>query len=231
MIKIVISQGIYKLLQEKECLLNRQDIIVFPTQSNDETLNIHLAEKVDLIISELDMPGMTSELLYSTIRKNAELQRVAVLLVCPNNMKSLERCSRCMADAAIPNLNPALIMAKAQNLLNLSLRGTSRVRVSIKGKASVHGNSIDTSLVCYLQDISSTGLLLETEESLNRGDQVVCALLLPDGTGFQVTGEIVRTVYSAPRSAANQYGVRFVNLTAEASQALESIVKNNVLSQ
>ncbi len=80
MIKIIISQGIYKLLQEKECLLNRQDIVVFPTGSNDETLKIHLAEKADLIISELDMPGMASELLYSTIRKNAELQRVAVLI-------------------------------------------------------------------------------------------------------------------------------------------------------
>ncbi len=230
MIKIIISQGIYKLLQEKECLLNRQDIVVFPTSSNDETQKIHFAEKADLIISELDMPGMASELLYSTIRKNAELKRVAVLMVCPNNMKSLERCSRCMADAAIPSLNPALIMAKAQNLLNLSLRDTSRVRISIKGKATVHGNPIDTSIICYSQDISSTGLLLETEESLNQGDQVVCSFLLPDGTGFQVSGEIVRTVYSSPQSAANQYGVRFLNLAAGARQALETIVQNSMLS-
>ncbi len=202
--------------------------MVFPSGSNDETLKIHSAEQVNLIISELDMPGMASELLYSTIRKNAELQRVIVLIVCPNNMKSIERCSRCMADAAIPQMNPTLILAKAQNLLNLSLRDTSRVPISIKGKASVHGNPIDTSIICCSQDISTTGMLLETEEILTRGDQVVCSFLLLDGTRLQVDGEIVRTVYSAPQSATNQYGVRFLNLTAEARQSLETIAKNSM---
>jgi hypothetical protein len=228
MIKIIISQDIYNLLQEKESLLNRQDIMVFPTNSNDETLKIHFAEHANLIISELDMPGMASELLYSTIRKNTELQRVAVLMICPNNIKSIERCSRCMADAAIPQMNPALILAKAQHLLNLSLRDTFRVPISIKGKASVHGNPVDTALICSSHDISSTGVLLETEEILAPGDQVVYSFFLPDGTRFQVDGEIVRTVYPAPRSVASQYGVRFLNLNAEARQALETFIKNFV---
>jgi CheY-like chemotaxis protein len=227
MIKIIISQGIYNLLQEKESLLKRQDVVVFPTASNDEILKIHFAEQADLIISDLDLPGMASELLYSTIRKNTELQRVAVIMICPNNIKSIERCSRCMADAAIPHpVNPALIMAKAQHLLNLSLRETSRVPISIKGEASVHGNPVDTALICCTHDISSTGVLLETEEILTRGDQIVCSFFLPDGTRFQASGEIVRTVYPALRSAASQYGIRFLNLTEEARQALEKFIKN-----
>ncbi|HYA87735.1 MAG TPA: response regulator [Nitrospirota bacterium] len=133
--KIIISQDIYKLFQDKDSLLNRQDIIVFQTGSNDETLKIHLAEKVNLIIAELDMPGMTSELLYATIRKNPELRHVMVLMISPNTMKSVERCSRCMADAVITKpANPALILAKAQSLLDISWREASQVRVSANGK-------------------------------------------------------------------------------------------------
>jgi len=135
MIKIIISQEIYKQLQEKDSLLNRQDILVFQTASNDETLKIHSAEKVNLIITELDMPGTTSEILFATIRKNPELRRVMVLMITPNNMKSIERCSRCTADAVITRpLNPALVLAKVQNLLDLYWRETSRLRVSVAGK-------------------------------------------------------------------------------------------------
>jgi len=135
MLKIIISQGIYKLLQEKNSLLNRQDIIVFPTDSNDETLKIHIAEQVNLIIAELDMPGMSSELLYSMVRKNTKLRRVALLMICPNNNESIERCSRCMADAVILRpLNPSLILAKAQNILDLSSREIFRVQCSDNAK-------------------------------------------------------------------------------------------------
>ena len=226
MIKIIISQGIYELMQGKNSLLNRQDIMVFPTGSNDDTLKIHLAEQVNLIIADLDMPGMASELLYSMIRKNAELRRVAILIICPNNNKSIERCSRCMADAIVVRpVKPALILAKAQLLLDLSLRENFRAPVSINGKASVHGNPIDTELICCSHNISSTGVLIETEKILNQGDQVVCSFFLPDGTQTQVVGEIVRAVYHEPKSAANQYGVRFFNLTADARQALETFIK------
>jgi CheY-like chemotaxis protein len=232
MIKIIISQDIYKLMQEKDSLLKRQDIIVFPTGSNDETLKIHLAEKVNLIITELDMPGIASEFLYNMIRKNTELRMVAVLMICPNNNKSIEQCSRCMVDAVILRpVNPELIMAKAQHLLDLSLREASRVRVPLNGKGSVHGNPVDTTLICCSDNISSTGVLLDTENILNQGDQLVCSLCLPDKTQVQVTGEIVRTVYHMPRSGANQYGVRFFNLTAEAKQLLETFINSYVQLQ
>ncbi|HUI45901.1 MAG TPA: PilZ domain-containing protein [Nitrospirota bacterium] len=232
MLKVIISESIHKLLQEKDSLLNRQDISVFQTRSNDETMKIHLAEKANLIVTELDMPGMDSELLYSMIRKDKELQRVAVLMICPNNMKSIERCSHCMADAIILRpVNPALILAKAQQLLDLSWRDTYRARVLINGKASVRGNPDDTALICCAHNISSTGVLFETEKVLNEGDQVVCSFFLPGGTEVQVAGEIVRTVHHAPRFTSNQYGVRFSNLTAEARQALETFIQSSVQLQ
>lgn len=228
MYKILISQSIDKLLQEKDSLLSRQDITTFVTNSNDETLKIHLAEHVNLIIAELDMPGMTNEVLYSMIRKSPELKQVAIIIICPNNIKSIERCSRCMADAVIMQpLDPALILAKAQYFLDLSLRETTRIRASVQGKASFHGNPVDTTLSFWAHNISSTGAFLETESILSRGDQIVCSFILSDGTQVQVEGEIVRTVYDQPRSPVNQYGIRFFNLTTEARQTLERFINGS----
>jgi len=227
--KIIIAEDIYKLLQDKDSLLNRKDIIVLPTGSNDETLELHLAHKVNLIITELDMPGMTSELLFSRIRKSTELRQVSVLMISPNNMKSIERCARCMADAVITGpVNPTLILAKTQDLLDLSWRKTSRMRISVNGKVSVRGNPVDTTHMCCFHDISSTGLLLETGLILNCGDKAVCSFFLPNGTHVEAEGEIVRTVYPTARSAANQYGVRFSNRAAEARQTLETFFKSYV---
>ncbi len=232
MIKVIISNNIYKLMQKNRSLLNRQDIRVFSTDSNDETLKIHLAEHVNLIVADLDMPGMANELLYPMIRKNTELQRVAILIVSPNNNDSIEQCSRCMPDSIIVRpVNHSLILAKAQHLLDLSVRESSRVWVSLNGKATVQGDPVATALIYSTTNISSTGVLLETEKILNHGDQAVCSFILPDGTQIEVVGEIVRSVYHAPRSVANQYGLKFLNFTAEARQVLEKFLKSHAQSQ
>ena len=49
--------------------------------TNDDILAVHQAEKVNLIISQLNMPGMKSERLYTAIRKNGELRQVSLIML------------------------------------------------------------------------------------------------------------------------------------------------------
>ncbi len=231
--KVIIQQELHKMLQEKDSFLNRSDIRVFISNSNDETLNIHRAECVSLIITLLDMPGMSSEHLFSLIKKEASLRDVSVLMVCPNNPAAIELSSRCGASAVLLRpVNPALLLAKAQQLLNIhASRETCRVLLKIEGKANVRRNPGNSSFVCRSQDISVSGMLIETDKVLYLGDQVACSLALPNSRKIETTGEIVRAISQERGSAIYQYGVKFIALSADARGALEAFVDENASPQ
>jgi CheY-like chemotaxis protein/Tfp pilus assembly protein PilZ len=223
--KVLIAQGIHKLLQQKNSFLDRADMEVFTAASNDETLEIHREKRVHLIITELDMPGMRSEQLFSLIRKDPELRAVSVLMICPDNPAAIEQSARCSANAALPRpVKPAMLLAKAQQLLDIAWRETYRVLVSVEGNAVVQGNPMNTTFFCRSQNISTSGLLIETDKMLAQGDRVLCSFFLPDSIRIQATGEIVRILPQAPGANAKQYGVKFSSLTHEARQALQAFV-------
>lgn len=218
----MIAQDINKILQQKNSFLKRADIKVFTAASNDEALKIHREERVHLIITQLDMPGMTSEQFCSLVREDPELRAVSVIMICTNNRAEIEQSSRCRANAVILRpVNPALLLAKAQQLLDISWRETYRVLLSL----TVDGNAKDTPFFCRSQNISTSGMLIETDKTLPHGDRVICSFFLPDSMRIQAAGEIVRIPQQATGSTVKQYGVKFSNLTPEARQALEAFVE------
>jgi DNA-binding response OmpR family regulator len=219
--KIVIEKHINAHLRKKNSFLDRADMRVFTTTTTDEVLQIHRTVRVDLIIIPLDMPGMTSEQLCSHLREDAEQGAVPVIMVCAHMRRAIEKSARCGADAVITRpIKPAMLLAQAKTLLNLSWRETYRVLLNV----AVEG-SIDTgSFVCNSLDISLDGMLIETAQILNRGDRLSCSFFLPDMTQIQVTGEIVRTIQPAPGVDANWYGVHFVSLSPDAEKSLEAFI-------
>lgn len=226
--KVLIGQDIHKTLRQKNSFLDRTDVKIFTATSNDEALKIHRKERVHLIIAELDMPGMqgmSTEKLFSLIRKDSELRSVSVLIICPNSPAAIEQSSRCGANAVLLRpVDPAMILSKAQQLLEIASRETYRVLVAVEGNAIIHGNPLNTTFFCRSQNISTTGMLIETDKTLAQGDHVVCSFFLPDSIRIQATGEIVRILPQASEAEAKRYGVKFSILTSEARQALESFV-------
>ncbi len=220
--KILIAQDISKVLQQKNSFLKRADIKVFTAASNDEALNIHREEHVHLIITQLDMPGMASEKFCSLVREDPELNAVSIIMICTNNSAEIELSSRCRANAVILRpINSALILAKAQQLLDIAWRETYRVLISL----SVDGNSKETPFFCRSQNISISGMLIETDKTLPHGDRVICSFFLPDSIRIQATGEVVRIPQQASGATVKQYGIKFAHLTSEARQALEAFVE------
>lgn len=213
------------MFQQKDSFLTRSDFVIFTTTSNDETLKIHRAEHANLIITPLEMPGMSSEHLFLSIRKDATLRNVSVLMVCPSNQAAIEQSLRCGANEVLMRpVNPALILAKAQKLLNISPRDTSRMVVSVDGKVTVHGNPRESSFVCRLLDISASGMLVETKRTLTVGDVISCSFVLPNSRRLELTGAIVRFLRQKPDAAEYHYGIKFSNLSDNTRQALETLV-------
>jgi DNA-binding response OmpR family regulator len=224
--KILVAQEISDILQRKNSFLERGDMLVFTAASNDEALGIHRAERADLVITHLELPGMDVEQFCSLIRQKAAPGAVSLIMVCSNNRGSLEKSSRCRADAVLLRpVKSALIMAKAKQLLNINWRETYRVLLNV----SVEGSSSEQMFACRSLDLSTTGMRIETEHSFRQGDRVICSFFLPDAktTHIEATGEIARIIPPGPGTGAGRYGVHFLDLSDDARKALGAFLNAN----
>ena len=222
--KILIAQEINKLLQKKNSFLHRADMRVFTAATSDEALAIHRTEHSDLIITQLDLPGMPCEQFCSLVREGLARQDVAIIMVCENNDEARAHCLRLGAHAVYRRpIKPALVLAKAHKLLNLSLRETYRVLLSV----AVEGSACDQMFSCRTLDISTTGMLMETALTFHQSDRLFCSFYLPDAntTHIMATGEIVRAIRQAPNQDVNRYGIHFLDLTEDAHEALQAFLE------
>ena len=119
--KILLTNDIKKLFTEQSNFLDRSDITVVTAATNAELLKIHRKENVDLIVSQLEAPGIKSEKIFEIIRKNDDLRKVSVIIICKDTLANRERCKLCHANEVftIP-VDLALLFIKMQQLLNIS---------------------------------------------------------------------------------------------------------------
>ena len=210
------------ILEKEKSLLNREGIKLFSAATTDDVLSTHRVEKVDIIIVELHTPGMKSEELCSTIRSDKILSKVSMIILCPDNTADIEKSTRCKANAVLTlPMDPAKLLEKVRQLLEISWREAYRVLVSV----NVSGTSKDKSFFCRSGNISITGMLIETEKGFEKGDQLACSFFLPDSVQIKTTGEIVRVMKQVAGSKTCQYGIRFSALPAEAKSAIEVFVE------
>jgi two-component system chemotaxis response regulator CheY len=224
--KVLIAHDIHGLLEQDSTFLNRTDMRVFVAATNDEALKIHRAERMNLIITQLDMPGMTSEQFCSLIREDADLRAVSMIMVCANTPAAIEQSVRCRANAVLLRpIHPSLIMAKAQQLLDIAARETLRVLLS----ASVDSHTKDKSFYCRSRNIGVTGMLIETDKILAEGARLSCLFYLPNSKKIQASGKIIRAIEQAPGDVDRQYGLMFTDITPEARQLLIDFVESTSL--
>ena len=219
--KIIITQDIKALLDREETFLKRADVRLFSAVSNEEALDIHRTEKADLIIAELDARGMNGELLCATIRESEELCRASLIIMHSGGASDISRISACRANAfAEKDADPATLLAKARQLMSIPVRETYRAPVGIRVEC---GSRIKPSLG-YSENISVTGMLVDTERSLPKGEVIWCWFVLPDSTHIRTNAEIVRAAVRATEHDTNQYGIKFLDLAAEFTAAIDAYV-------
>jgi DNA-binding response OmpR family regulator len=218
--KVLVAQELHTLLQQENSVLNRADFKILTAASNDELLKVHREEQVNLIITQLDMPGMPTEQFCSVIREEANLRGVSLIMVCANNPAAIEKSSRCRANAVLLRpVHPLLLIVKAQQLLEIASRDTYRVLLS----ANLEGRSKDERFFCRSRNISATGILIETDRVLS------LSFFLPDAKQVQASGKIVRTLAQAPGTKDNQYGLMFSEISPEAKRLLMAFVEKKAL--
>lgn len=220
--KILIADALKALLAKEKSFLDRASVKMFTAATNDDILAVHRAEQVNLIISQLDMTGMKSDQLYAAIRNDGELRKVSLIMICNGGPGDREHAERCTANAVMTKpVDTALLLKKVQDLLDISWRESYRVLLSV----NVTGTSKESSFFCRSENISTTGLLVETDRGLKEGDRVVCSFFLPGARQIVAPGEIVRSIDSAQKAGQRRYGVKFDKLTPEAKSAIDAFVE------
>ena len=219
--KVLLANDLKNLIIEKNSFLDRADIKVLTTTTNAELLKIHRQEEVDLIVTQLDAPGIKSELIFDTIRKNEELRQVSTILICKDTLTHRERCKQCRPNAVFTMpVDTALLYSKMQQLLNVAPRTFHRTALAV----AIQGKFKDRPLPFFTENISSSGMLIRSDEPLSQGDGVFFSFFLPNGTHMTGYGEITRVVSPATSHDALLYGIKFTNIDPDVQSAIDAVV-------
>jgi len=222
--KVLIAQELHALLEQDRSFLDRTDMQVLVAATNDEVLAFHRAEQVDLIISKLDLPGIASEKLYGLIREDAALRTVSTILCCANTPEAIKKSSHCSVNAVLLEpLHPVLLMAKAQQLLDIAARENIRVLLGVV----IDGRFGEEAFYCRTKNISATGMMIETRKRLVEGARLTCQFYLPDATRIQTSGKIVRIIQQTSGDGELQYGLMFTDIAPETKQLLAGYVESS----
>jgi CheY-like chemotaxis protein len=220
--KILITDDVAPIIANDKSFLDREGVKLLMVATHDDVLSVHRAEKADVIITSLNSPGLRSEELCSALRSENALRKVSVILICPDNATDIGRSAQCKANAVLTMpVDPADLLGKIRGLLDISWRESYRVLVSV----IVEGSNKDRPFFGRSGNISTTGILLESEKVLEKGDQLMCSFFLPGSEQIKTNGEIVRVMQSTGGSKTFQYGIRFSQLSVEARLAIEEFVE------
>jgi DNA-binding response OmpR family regulator len=219
--KILIANTVNSVVEGEKDFLGRQDIQLFTAATSDDVLALHRTEKMDLIVLGAGLPGMAAEELGSLIRKDPELKAVSLIILCRDDPAALERASRCGANAVMTlPVSSDRLLERARRLIDISSRGSYRVLVSV----TVEGSVKDRTFFGRSENISATGMLLETDKVLKKGDRLKCSFFLPDAPQLLTTAEIVRDIEQAANAKSRKYGVQFLSLSPEAKASLREFI-------
>lgn len=216
--KILVAHAVHNYLKHDPEFREWTGIVVFVAASNDEALEIHRAERVDLIITDLKAPGMSSSEFCAAVRDDLDLRTVSIIVICANEIEAIEEGLRCRANAILLRpVHPLVLMTKARQLVNVPPRGAydALVRVRIQGEAG------EKTFFCRSQNISAAGMLIETEQQLNEGMRIECSFLLPGSTQVaHMPMKIVRAAGQTGAENVRQYGAMFTDMPSAVRQLL-----------
>ncbi len=217
--KIFVAEALRAFIEEQKSLLNRNDVRLFSARTAEDVLKLHRTERMDLIIADLDMPDMGGDELCARIRADAKLGTVYFILICSGRKAALEKAERCGANSFITRpFNLPEIADRVGRLLDIPRRRDTRALV----KVSVQGQFRAEPFFCISCDVSVSGILIETDKTLAKGDMMNCSFFLANTERVHVKGEVMRVVRG--EKSAYSCGVRFIEHSADAKSRIAKFV-------
>ena len=205
-----------------DTILGRGSITTYLARTSEEILNIHGVRKADMIITDADLPLMGGVKLCSAIRSDANLKDVSIVLICDGTKASIAQSLDAQANSVLTKpIDPSLLFWKVSELLLAPPRQDMRTLM----RGSVKGQEKNSTYLGVSHNISISGMLLETDRTLEVGDQVTCTFHL-GGREVVADAEVKRLAKLAPGKF--HYGIRFINLNIKSIILIEQFIKGLV---
>lgn len=218
--KLLILETLTPFFKEEGSLLSRKNIKVLTASSGEEILKIHRSELVNLIITELKMPDMDGDKLCSMARNDEALQKVSLIIICENDKSDIEKCKACGVNAFITKpVNTGELFSNIRKFLYVLER--KDLRALYHGDVKCRsGNNI---FFATADNVSSSGILIHTDQVLEKGDEISCSLYI-EGHPVTVNGKIAR-VQKNP-AGTYFYGVQFVRVAILTQARIDKFIEN-----
>lgn len=173
-------------------------------RSTTEVLTRLAAGEVALLGIHRDVPGI--EGLIRTLRRSPSQKRVSIVVFSeddfdPSEVEVLEAGAN-----AILRLPPTDdFNDRVSRLMEVSARRDVRLPVRLQIIAS---SGLGATVPVLAQNLSASGILIESNHELNMGDEINVALR------FEDSGEVFSAIAHVTRTAGgNRYGARFMSIT------------------
>lgn len=219
--KVLLAWSPDIVLEKLMRLLEGVGISVFTAASAEEALALHLEKNMDLIVADLDLTDIGGDTMCSSIREREEdFRRVYVALICSGSRAEMGRCGRCGANSFLERpVDPENLRERICRILESPERRATRVLA----KVTVQGLIKNEPFFCSSRNISVTGILLETDKALARGDLISCSFFLPDSERVETAARVVRV--SRGEESIYLCGAEFVDMGPEQKAAIEAFVE------
>jgi DNA-binding response OmpR family regulator len=218
--KIIIVGRTNHMLARESTFMNRASIKVFEVDSNEEAYKVHKRQKADLIVAEMNTPGLSGEALCFKIREDRDLCNVSIILVCGE--EAAGAALRCRAnDVIVAPAGPELFLEKTGRLINVAKRMSLRAPVAVR----VEGQHAGGAFLGYTVNVSASGLLFQAEKDIRKGDRIYCSFILPNAVRIASSAEVVRAVDGRYDYDTRNYGIRFLDLPEDLREAIANFVK------
>jgi CheY-like chemotaxis protein len=218
--KIIVSESVKLVINKGDNFFLRSGLTILTAPTGEDVLTLHRLEKVDLIIIDLNMPIIAGDEICRLIREDHSLKNVPIILVHPYKKADIERCESCGANALLAEpVGHEELFNEISTVLQIPKRESMRVLMRV----TVKGNTDHKFFFSISRDISSSGILIETDHILSKGEHITCSFFIKS---HQITahGQIVRIIEKGPDRY--QYGIKFINLDHKSKSMIEAFVKN-----
>jgi response regulator RpfG family c-di-GMP phosphodiesterase len=216
--KVLITNSLLPEMAMGGDVLSREEIKILSALSGNDIIAIHREEKVDLIMVDLDMTDADTQELCLAIRNDKALKRVSILIVCDDSKPAIASAHVCRANAFLTRpLKSEELFRNVRKLLHVAERRHLRSALY----TLVKGQSADNFFLADSQDISSSGILFETDELLKKGDNLKCTFFVGSDP-VTARGRVVRMGESDPGRFF--YGIQFSEIGAIARNTIENYV-------
>jgi len=192
---------------------------MFEALSGAQAIEVHRWKRVDLIILDLQMPGMDGEQVTRAIRADRLLRDVSILVISDTNRPGLRE--RCLAfganDFLAKPFNDFELMRRVSQLFHIAMRKHTALLAQVE--VTDNGPVIEP-FVARIVNLSMSGLLLEADVPLE-GRVVGVKFVVPGAAQITATATVARR---ADAGRTVRWGIRFTALDLAARRIIRDYV-------